>query len=64
MNDIARVVGSAVVALILVSIPGLLVTSFAFEWNGFLKTIFTIATAIECVWAFGLIYERSEDETD
>lgn len=64
MNNIVRVVGSAVIALILVSIPGLMVASFAFEWHGFLKVIFITATAIECVGVFGLIYERSEDETD
>lgn len=63
MSDLTRVVGSAVIALILVSIPGLMVASLAFEWHGFLKAIFTIATAIECVCVFGLMYERNEDET-
>ena len=60
MNNPVRVVGSAVIALILVSIPGLLVASFTFEWNGFLKTIFCAATAIECVWTTSFIYEGGE----
>lgn len=64
MSDIVRVVGSVVVALILVSIPGLMVASLAFEWHPFVGAIFIIATAIECVVVFHLIYERNEDETD
>lgn len=62
MNDLARFVGSAVIALILVSIPGLLVVSISLEWHGFLKALFCLATASEAVLTMLLIYERSEDD--
>ena len=60
MNNFTRFVGSIVIALILISIPGLLVASFAFEWHGFLKTLLCVATITESVWVMDLIYERSE----
>ena len=62
MNNFVRSVGSTVIALILVSIPGLLVASFAFEWYGFLKIIFCAATGVECLLAASLIYETGEDK--
>ena len=61
MSDFTRFVGSAVIALILVSIPGLLVASIALELGGLWKGLFSIATAAECVLATFLIYERSEE---
>lgn len=60
MNDPVRYVGSAVIALILVSIPAFLVASIAYEWNGLLKTLFCVATAAEGVVIMCLIYERGE----
>ena len=61
MNDFVRYVGSAAIALILMSIPGLLVASFALEWPGFLKALLCGATTGEGVMIMCLIYERSED---
>lgn len=61
MNDFARIVGSAVIALILVSIPALSVASFALEWHGFLKALLCVATAAEGALTMCLIYERSEE---
>ena len=60
MKNFVRFIGSAVIALILVSIPGLLVTSIAFEWHGFLKLVFCVATGVECMLAASTIYEMSE----
>ena len=61
MNDFVRHVGSVVIALILVTIPGLLVASIAYEWHVFLKVILCAATAAEGVLTMYLIYERSEE---
>ncbi len=64
MNNIVRFVGSVTIALILVSIPGLAVASFAFEWHGFLKTLLLVATIVEDVWIMDIIYNRSEELYD
>lgn len=62
MNDFVRFVGSVVIALILMSIPGLLVASFAFGWHGFLKVLlFAAAIAEECVF-INFIDERSKND--
>lgn len=60
MNDFVRFVGSLVIALILMSIPGLLVASFAFEWHGFFKALLFVAALVEeCVF-INFIDERSK----
>lgn len=59
MSDFIRAVGSTVIALILVSIPGLLVASIAYEWPCLLKILFCWATVSECLVTMWLIYERS-----
>ena len=61
MNNIVRFVGSAVITLILVSIPALLVVSIEYEWNVLLKLLLCVATAVEGALAMCLIYERSEE---
>lgn len=62
MNDLIRIVGSAVIALILLFIPGLLVASFVFEWNIFLKMLFGAVTGSEVVTIANLMYEWSGDD--
>ena len=62
MKDFVRFVGSAVIALILVSIPGLLAVSISLEWHGFLKTLLCISTAAAAVLITFHIYKRSKDE--
>ena len=62
MDDFTRFVGSSVIAIILVSIPALLVASIAYEWGGFWKSLLCAATDAECVLIMHLIYKRSEDE--
>lgn len=62
MNDFVRFIGSIVIASILMSIPGLLVASFAFEWHGFLKALLCVAAIVED-WIFIILFitdERSE----
>ena len=60
MNDFVRFVGSVVIALILMSIPGLLVASFAFEWHGFLKALLCVVALAEACMIINFIDERSE----
>lgn len=62
MSNLTRFVGSAVIALILVSIPVLLFASFVFGWHGLLKTLLLVATVAEGVLISSFIYDRSEDE--
>lgn len=61
MNHIVRFVGSAVISLILVSIPGLFVASVAFEWDGFMKTLLCFAMVVEYVVTMYLINEGNEE---
>ena len=61
MKELIRFVGSSVIALILISIPGLLVASFAFDWHGFLKTVLCMVTIAEFILITSFIYERSEE---
>lgn len=60
MNDFVQFVGSVVIALILMSVPGLLVASFAFEWHGFLKALLFVAALAEECMIINFIDERSE----
>lgn len=60
MRDFVRFVGSVAIALILMSIPGLLVASFAFEWHGFLKALLIIAALAEECMFINFIDKRSE----
>lgn len=62
MKDFLRLLGLTVIALILVSVPGLLVASFVFEWNIFLKMLFGAVTGSEVVTIANLMYEWGEDE--
>lgn len=61
MNNPVRVVGSAVIALILVSFPGLLVASFVLEWDGLWKILFSMATGTEWVLSMFLLYDWCEE---
>lgn len=61
MSGFIRFVGSVVIALILMCIPGLLVASFAFEWHSFLKALLFIAAVAECALVMSLVYDRSEE---
>ena len=61
MNDFVRWIGSTVIGLVFVFIPGLFVASLALEWDGFFKTLLGIATAGEGALTVLLIYERSEE---
>lgn len=56
MSEFIKFVGSAVIAFILVSIPGLFVASIAYEWHAFLKVLFCVATVSEGVLTACLIY--------
>lgn len=64
MNNTVQFVGSFVIALMLMSIPGLLIASFAFEWHGFLKTLLCMATIGEHALIMRFIYKRSEERYD
>lgn len=61
MSNPVRIVGSIIISLILVSIPGLFVASVAFEWDGFIKILFCCAMVVEYVVTMCLIYEWSEE---
>lgn len=60
MSNIVRWIGSAVIALMLVSLPGLWVASIAYKWSGFLIILFSGATAAECLTTMFLILEYTE----
>lgn len=64
MSDFIKFVGSVVITLMLVSIPGFLVASVAYEWPALLKIVFCAATVSEGVLTACLIMKGSEDETN
>lgn len=58
-ETILEIIGSVVVAIILIAIPICVSLSFAYDWYGGIKTFLVIATIIELLGLVDLIMKHN-----
>lgn len=61
MSKIVRVLGSLVVSLLVYSIPVLNVVSYFQNWDGGLRVVLTIVSALQIAAIFWFVYSKTEE---
>lgn len=60
MRRTVRLIGSAVFAIAMYSIPVCLACAFALNWDGFWKMLLTVVALVQIFVLFSVVYEQSE----
>lgn len=61
MNHVVKTIGRIVVTFAILGLPVLTCLSFVLEWYPFFRVVLIVAVAIEAIFVFGEVYERSEE---
>lgn len=62
MNILIRIIGSAVLSLVLYVIPILLACSFCLEWDGYICFVLIVVSFTEIYYLATFIFSNSKEE--
>jgi len=60
MSKIVRLLGSIVFALLMYSVPILLVVSFTYHWASFLRVLFMLIFTLHLAFVISVVYDEAE----
>ena len=61
MKYIVKFIGILIVTFAILGLPVLTCLSFVLEWHIFFRIVLSVAVAIEAIFVYGDVYEKSEE---
>lgn len=62
MNRIVKAIGTIIVTIAILGLPVLTCLSFVLEWNFIFRVMLVVLVAIEAIFTYGEVCERSKDD--